>query len=96
MLCRSSENRLLVKPQPEWNKWSCKLYLQEKVQLDHSSKNQLINIPSISQQLMADPGYPIQLQLSAQNGGVKKTNESMFYFTQKIFTFFHSELMDRG
>jgi hypothetical protein len=38
-----------------WNKWSCKLYLEEKVQLDHSSKNQWSNIPSISKQLMAVP-----------------------------------------
>jgi len=54
------------------------------VQLDHSSKNQWINIPSISETInggsfvpksgptVGGRGNPIQLQLSAQNGGVGK------------------------
>jgi hypothetical protein len=55
--------------------------------LDHSFKNQWINIPSISKQLMADPlfrnqgqklagGVPDQLQLSAENGGVGKQKKN--------------------
>ncbi len=101
-LYRSSENRLLVNPQLEWNKWSCKLYLEEKVQLDHSSKNQWINIPSISKQLMADPLFRNQGQKLAarvpdpapavgSKWRCRKTKESMFYFTQKLKLSFHSE-----